>query len=269
MGVEGGVTVAVVDDHVIAVGVVVGGGDHLSALAGLNGGAAGGGDVDAGMAVGLAGDGVNAVAEQRGQPVVAGQRPQVVGLRVDGDIVLPALLLQLLLLPGDLRLDLRRALHLVVQLAVELRRVGIDLVQQLLGLRHLGLLLRLLGLLLVLGRLLLRAGALQLRLKPLQLLPGRGQLLHDLVVVVHHRVNVRQAVQHVGEVLGVEEDGPIGYRPLLLHGAHPLAEQLILGLLFGLRLPALRLFLGDFLVIVGDLRVDAVQLGIDCLQLLL
>ena len=197
------------------------------------------------MAVGLAGDGVNAVAEQGGQPVVAGQRPQVVGLRVDGDIVLPALLLQLLLLPGDLRLDLRRALHLVVQLAVELCRVGIDLVQQLLGLRHLGLLLRLLGLLLVLGRLLLRAGALQ------------------------HRVNVRQAVQHVGEVLGVKEDGPIGYRPLLLHGAHPLAEQLILGLLFGLRLPALRLFLGNFLVIVGDLRVDAVQLGIDGLQLLL
>ena len=47
----------------------------------------------------------------------------------------------------------------------------------------------------------------------------------------------------IRDSLGVEEDGPIGYRPLLLHGAHPLAEPLILGLLFGLRLPALRLFL--------------------------
>ena len=105
MGVEGVIAVAVVDDHVVAVGVVVAEVTTCPLLQARMGVLPGAGMSDAGVAVGLAGDGVDAVAEQGGQPVVARQGPQIAGLRVDGDVVLPPLLLQLLLLLGDLRLD--------------------------------------------------------------------------------------------------------------------------------------------------------------------
>ena len=54
------------------------------------------------MAVRLAGNGVNPVAKGGSQPIVPCKRPQVAALRINGNILRPALRLQLLLLAPDL-----------------------------------------------------------------------------------------------------------------------------------------------------------------------
>ena len=56
---------------------------------------------------------------------------------------------------------------------------------------------------------------------------------------------------------------------MLLHVPHPLAEQLILGLLLRLCLTELLLLLGDELVVFGDLGGNGIDLRLGGVDLLL
>ena len=187
----------------------------------------------------------------------------------DGHALGSQLGLELPLFPGDLVVHgLGRRLELGLH-GLQLVLLAADLTDE-------GVYLRLLALqpgfgvrLLLPGFLLGGAGLLQLRLLLLDLGLGGQQLVHDGVVIGHDFLHHHEAVQHVGEILRVEEDGPIGDLPLLLHIAHPLTEELILLRLLLLQLSQFVLLLGDQLVIFGDLCVDVVDLRLDHVDLLL
>ena len=143
VGVEGGGAVPVVDDHEVAVRPVDPGAvlrhDHLAAPGRIDGCAGGGRHVDAGVAVGHVIHRVHPEPEGGGQLPIRrrqGPHPAIAGGGQLHVVLLP-LLLQLLLLAVDLRPDGGPRRVLLVQLAVDLRHVGVELVQQRLGLGHL------------------------------------------------------------------------------------------------------------------------------------
>ena len=269
MGVQGGVAVTMVNDHILTVGGVPARGNDLAAPGRLYRGAVGRRDVNAGVAVGPAGDGMDAVAEGGGQLVVAGQGPGVARTRIQHHVVLPPLLLHLLLLFGDVGVELGNGGVFGVQRLIDLFSAGIDLIQQLLGLGHLFLLFGPDGLLFGTDGLLIGLALLQLGLDGLDLAAGLHQLVHHSVVVLHDLVDIGDAAEQVGKTLRGEEHRPVGHVPVLLHGPHPLAEELILLLLPGHRLHPLGLLLGDLAVVVADLRINIVDLIGDGVELLL
>ena len=146
---------------------------------------------------------------------------------------------------GDL-LGNRRGvlLHLVHLLLVDVGLAG-DLGDELL---HLGLVSLQVGLLsgeVFLGFLLGGLVFLQVGLGVCHGLAGGSQLVHDLVVIIHHFGDGVHPVQQVGKAAGVKEHRPVGDVSPLLHAPHALAELVVI---LGLFL----LGLGQFLFLQGD-----------------
>ena len=270
MGVEGAGAVAVGDDYIVAVGPAaagaLGGVDNHTALGGIDVGAGGGGDVDAGVVARLAGDGVDAPAGQGGNGIISPrQGPQVARLAGHvGDLggVLPLLGLDLGVqgLGGLVQL----LLHLLQQVLM-----GADFGDELVHLVLLGLQLVLGGHLLGLGRLLLRLGILQGGAVVRHLLLEGHQTVDHLVVILDDLLDHHVVVQQLGEIAGRKQDGPVGGLSLLLHVPHPPAEQVKLGLLVGFCLLQLHRLLGNELVIHGNLLVDVGNLLADQVDLVL
>ena len=208
---------------------------------------------------------MDAPGKQRGQVIISRQRPHKTGFAdhvvnlggqlplgggdlcvggVGGGLEFGLLRLQLVLLSGQL---VDEGAHLrLLRFQVCLRR-----------------------LLFLFGGLLGLTGGFQLRLVLLNLLPQGNELVHDLVVIVHDLLHHHGVVQQVRKVLGGEQDGPVGDLPLLLHIPHPLAEQLVLGLLLRLRLAELLLLLGNELIVFGDLGGNGIDLRLGGVDLLL
>ena len=104
---------------------------------------------------------------------------------------------------------------------------------------HIGLLrhqVGLLGLQVGLGSLFRALALLQIGLGVGHGLAGRGQLVHDLVVIVHDLRNGIDLVQQVRKTVGIEQHGQVGHVAPLLHAAHPLAVLVVIlrFLFFGL-----------------------------------
>ena len=257
-----------VDHHIVAVGVVVCRCHHLPALARLDGGPIGGRYIRAGVAVRLAGNGVNPVTKGGSQPIVPCKRPQIAALRINGNILRSALRLQLLLLAPDLGIHLGLGLMLLIQQLVHFGRIRLNLVEQRLRLLHLGSLLIPLGLFLLPLALLLGPCALQVGLELLDLLAGRHQLIHNGIVVIHHVVDNGKPIQQIGKIRSPKQAGPVGDITVLLHTPHPLAEELILLLFPRHGLHSLSFLFCNLLVVESDLLCNIVQLLIDSSKLL-
>ena len=267
VGVEGGDAVVVLDHHIVPVGVVVGGDGHHAAPGRQDLGAAGSGDVSAGVVARPAGDGVDTGSEDRCNGVVSGHWPLPAGAGIKADLSGGDEGLELLL--DDLGVD---AVGLRLQLGLRLLQLGLvrlDALNELVHLRLLGVQVALLPLQLVLLGLLVGAGGLQALLLALELLTGGRQLIHDLIVVVHDLADHGGPVQQVGKVGSAKQDVPVGDGPHLLHHPHPLAEEGVLLLLLGLGLGHLGLLLSDELVVLGNGGADAVDALGESVDLLL
>ena len=269
--------------HIVAIGRAVGGNDDHAALGRLDGRAIGGGNITATVEL-LPVEGTVSIAKGRRHPGIPRQRPQVaagtgratatgrfgVGVRIGVVLILLLLLLLrflLCLFPGSLflRLLLGRDLSLIglfrlgnltgdaggiILQLVHLLRIDRGLTGNLLnGCLHAGLLFHQIGLLCLQVSLCTLFGSfalLQLSLGIGYRLTGGGQIVHDLVVVIHHFRDGVDLVQQVRKAVGIEENGPIGHVAPLLHAADPLTEFIVvLGLfLFGS---------GQFLLLLIDL----------------
>lgn len=81
-----------------------------------------------------------------------------------------------------------------------------------------------------------------------------------MLVGLHDLTDKGGPVQQVGEVGRVKEDGPVGDRSRLLHGPHPLAEQLVLDLFLGLGILQLGLLIRNEGVVLGNDGLGALNL---------
>ena len=86
------------------------------------------------------------------------------------------------------------------------------------------------------------------------------QVLNHALVVIHDFVNKIDAAEQIGKAGGLKDDFPIGHCSVLFHGPHPLAKQLILGLLFFFRLADLLLRLRDQCFILADLHLSLMHI---------
>ena len=86
---------------------------------------------------------------------------------------------------------------------------------------------------------------------------------------MHHILDEVDAIQQIGEVGRVEQDGPVAHAALLLHVAHALAEELVILLGLGLGFLQLDLRLVDLDGIVVDDRLSIADLLGEQLKLLL
>ena len=138
--------------------------------------------------------------------------------------------------------------------------IGDKLLQQLVGIGALG------------RERLLRAGKLSLLLLerdllPCQLLLGGEDLRGDLAHVLEHTLvalsdllDHGNAVEHFGERLCAEDDGPVRHVALLLHGADALLIAVEQVVLIGLELVKLRLLFGDEQIVLTDLLIQILDL---------
>lgn len=138
--------------------------------------------------------------------------------------------------------------------------IGDKLLQQLVGIGALG------------RERLLRAGKLSLLLLerdflPCQLLLGGEDLRGDLAHVLEHTLvalsdllDHGNAVEHFGERLCAEDDGPVRHVALLLHGADALLIAVEQVVLISLELVELRLLFGNEQVILADLLIQILDL---------
>ena len=260
MGVQGGDAVVMLDHHIVAIGVVVGGDGHHTAPGGEDGRALGRGDVGAGVVARQAGNGVDAGAEGGGDFIASGDRPLPAGARVEADLPRGDLGLDLLLLFDDLGFDFFLFPLQGVPAGLVLRLLALNLLDQGGGVRLLGIQLLLLCHQRVPLGLLVGPAGLQLGLLRLDALAQGGQIVHDLVVGLHDLTDKGGPVQQVGEVGRVKEDGPVGDRSRLLHGPHPLAEQLVLDFFLGLGILQLGLLIRNEGVVLGNDGLGALNL---------
>ena len=259
MGVEGGVAPAVADHHVVAVGAAVGGGDDDPRLGGQHiAGVVHPADIHPFVVGGGAGDAGVPVAVGGGDPAAGGHRPDIpAGGGVPAHLrrQLVGLLHDLLLDGLLLLLDGRQLLGIFLHVALQLRHQGV-------GFLPLGIQVRLSGLQGLLGGLSLGLELLLVGLLGLDLLPDLPEAVQNALVVVHDLLDVRQAAEEVGEVLGVEEDRPVGGGTVLLHGPGTAAEEVVALLLLLPVLLQLQGRLGQECLIPRDL-----VLGVDDLLL--
>ena len=279
--IEGPGAVAVGDDHIVTIGGTIGRDHDYAALGGHDGRSAGSGHVTAAVEL-LPVEGAVPVTERRRDPGVPGQRPQEPAgagtaatagggraaavtatrlafrglfLRLFGFLGLPLgfkLRLIVLLRLGNLAgngsgviLQLVHLLGIHARLAFDLRdhRVYVGLLR--FQFRLLAFQIRLSSLL---GSLVL----LQICLGICHSLTGGSQVVHHLVVIVHDFRNGVDLVQQVRKAVGIEENGPIGHIPPLLHAADSLVELLLVLGFFLLGFCQFHFLLVDHLAVILD-----------------